>query len=151
MTTLIRRGVFETNSSSTHSLVITEAVDFQTVSLNDWGALVIHPQDFGWEQETYGDAESKLSYTAIYVRDWVQNQSEQEAFKTMLDEMLIEYTGASYVQHPEEKEGSWGSGGYIDHQSVENHDLHFLFESPATLKNFIFGRHNYIETDNDNH
>jgi hypothetical protein len=150
MPKLIRRSVFETNSSSTHSLVITDAVDFDTVGLNDHGALEIPAQDFGWEVQTYSDAPSKMSYVAIYVRDWVKGD-QADYFKKMLDEMLVEHTGATYVQHPEEIEGDYDSGGYIDHQSVEDRDLDHLFESKDTLKNFIFGRGNLLLTDNDNY
>lgn len=78
MPTVTRHGVFETNSSSTHSLGIRMCVPHK---LNDqqiqWshipveaGVCRVWPGEFGWEVETYYDAPTKASYALTYLRSF---------------------------------------------------------------------------------
>lgn len=71
----VRKAVFETNSSSSHSLHIDDSVDvFQTLSINSGyidelervvqNAVIVNGGEFGWAWEKFTDAESKASYLA---------------------------------------------------------------------------------------
>ena len=144
MTTQIRESVFETNSSSTHSLSISSVGGlYQTLRHSD--GIISVPlgfYEFGWEQETYYDAESKLAYLLIYVRDW--SNGKQKEFFEILKEVVEKQTGCTLIDNENED-------GYIDHQSVEDCDLHYMFHEPELIRQFIFNPNSYLETDNDNH
>ena len=59
----VRRGVFETNSSSTHALVISDVfTGIDTIPVQDDGKVHIFPGEFGWGPEVYHDAPAKASY-----------------------------------------------------------------------------------------
>jgi hypothetical protein len=143
---LIRRGVFETNSSSTHSITIGSDTDLLGFSPNtpDNG-IEIRPDYFGWNHEIYRSVESRLSYILIYIRDW--SGDKHEKFTQVLTNVVNDHTGAVYIKLIEDEE----EDGYIDHQSVEYQNYHYLFEDPSVLKTFLFSKDGYVETDNDNH
>lgn len=146
---LVRRSVFETNSSSCHSISLSSGDVYDSISPNEYGVIVVGSGEFGWQEETYSDPEARLNYAYIYAMDW--SGEKKEDFLSTLKEVVKEHTGATDVVH-HKTNSKWGYDyGYIDHQSVESQDLHYLFEDLALLKNFIFGSDSYIETDNDNH
>jgi hypothetical protein len=143
MKTLIRTGVFETNSSSTHSISINnDQGRYESITPDDDGVLRVFTGEFGWEEERYNDARTKLSYMMIYVRDWCGTM--QEHFSNILKQVVKEHTLCEDVVLMDKD-------GYIDHQSVEDNDYHYLFQDPLQLKNFIFNPGSTLTTDNDNH
>lgn len=130
---LIRRGVFETNSSSCHTLTIadTGTLDFN-ISTND--ILHITGQEFGWQQEVFSDPVSKISYLAAGFTDLGRN----DLFE-LLKEVIIENTLFSDVTFDE--------NGYIDHQSI---GLVLQVDTKEKMKAFVFNPKSYVRTDNDN-
>jgi hypothetical protein len=152
MTIQTRQAVFETNSSSTHSLSISSSSTdlLDTLPLNEQGEVVLNGGQFGWEVEDYSDASTKASYAAIYVSEWSGEKSAE--FKEVLDTVIKQQTGCSNVvydlstdwSHPRET-------SYIDHQSVEGGQLDYLFEDPELLRQFIFNPRSILHTDNDNY
>ena len=149
-----RQQVFETNSSSTHSISISELNDNDILDVlvpDEHGNIILEGGEFGWEAETYYDAESKASYAAIYTMDWAREDSER--FKEILINVIKEQTGCNEVIFNFTNEYNDKSGkewAYIDHQSVEDKDLHYMFEDPSKLRNFIFNKQSVLGTDNDN-
>jgi hypothetical protein len=149
-----RNSVFETNSSSTHSISISEsnAADLiGTFPIDEDGNIHLLGGDFGWEQASYNDPETKANYALVYAADWSGDRSEE--FQQTLKDVIQEQTGCNEVFFV-------GSGtnykdepdyGYIDHQSVEDRDLHYLFEDKEQLRQFIFNTQSILFTDNDNH
>lgn len=128
----IRKNVFETNSSSSHSVVISEGTDFITKKFPE--VIEIETGEFGWGYESYSDWLSFASYAythAMYDRDKMY----------MLRNVIKEYTGSEvkFIQ----------GEGYIDHQSFEKAES--LFADEDTLKRFIFGKNSSLIIDNDNH
>jgi hypothetical protein len=80
MNTQIRHGVFETNSSSSHSLSLSEKFDKNDTTLIDLD-FDIDPTDtyiqvkygeFGWEEEEFNDSKTKLSYVVTFLNDVVR-------------------------------------------------------------------------------
>ncbi len=62
----IRNNVFETNSSSSHSIVISRSNKCKdTIELNNDGCIVLTGGEFGWDWEMYHFAEDKANYCAI--------------------------------------------------------------------------------------
>lgn len=151
---LIRHSVFETNSSSCHSVSVTsdtKLTDIPTPNKN--GDVLIELEGtYGWEQDIYGNFYDKVDYLGIYARDWAGDRSEE--FTQILCDVIKEVSGANEVMIVSKKDMSWGDGKYdmggIDHQSVEDQDYHYLFEDTDTLKRFLFNTGSYFQTDNDN-
>lgn len=142
----IRTSVFETNSSSTHSISVAEEGEgvLSTLTVSKKGVVSIGGGEFGWEQEWYNDAETKADYMAVYAKECYPEEGIAGVpLWDILCDVIKEQTGC--------KEVKYIKGGYIDHQSVESQDYHSVFESPEKLRLFIFSQASYLETDNDNH
>jgi hypothetical protein len=130
----IRQGVFETNSSSTHSVSVSKDSDgiYDTL-LPENGILTIEGEDFGWEWQTYNDPKMKAAYAAVYL-NYDSSQTE------ILEKVLKEHTGAKEIVFNIKN-------NYIDHDSVDN--ARSLFDE-LTLKEFIFNPKSYLMLGNDN-
>jgi len=141
----IRHNVFETNSSSTHSICISEYSDgiLDTLGVDDDGVLHLEGGQFGWEIEDYYDPNTKANYCAI---DTVNSPEKRD----MLVKVLKDHTGAKEVSFDfsldDYKHNNWS---YIDHQSAGT--SFEAFASEHTLKMFIFNPKSWLHTDNDNH
>ena len=145
----VRQSVFETNSSSTHSLSIASFRKgdlMDTIPLDDFGNVSLNGGEFGWKVEDYTDALTKANYTAIYIEQWVPSPEIKEQFKKVFVDIIKEQTGCNEVVFNFNENYS-----YIDHQSVEGGELDYLFESAETLREFIFNPRSVLHTDNDNH
>lgn len=151
----IRRSVFETNSSSTHSVVVS-AGEFipDMLSVVD-GVCEIHSGEFGWGYDRFRDASAKAAYCLTWLKSGMDPTGEKEA---MLINVVKRVTGAREVRFvpeftPETKrEGDYYDWGYIDHQSLENGGPGAeAFASEGYLERFIFHPKSILIIDNDNH
>ena len=144
----IRQGVFETNSSSTHSMCIHPGNKY----VPNMSKLEIKTGEFGWEEETYDRMNDKLSYALTYALGDNSNKYIEMLNEVLTDNMSdtdITYNGMSYeklIGIPRYYDEDFG---YIDHQSLDEASEMFL--SKNILEDFIFGRDSYFVTDNDNH
>jgi len=142
---VIRSGVFETNSSSTHSICITknnildDKQDFIKFTIGE----------FGWEHEKYTTPYEKAQYlyTAI-----LENKQYDLIYKikTILDSHNIKYE----FEEPKFYTSSDGkykylAYGYIDH-SDELDDFLEICEDEDKLMKFLFSSESFIITGNDN-
>ena len=142
----IRRNVFETNSSSSHSISIcSDSNSTDKLYVDDDGIVKLPGGEFGWEYEEYYYAAAKADYCAVWA---VQYGSEED--QEMLKKVICEHTGAKEVvfdfQIDECGKDNWS---YIDHQSSDV--AVDVFASEEDLKNFIFNTGSVLITDNDNH
>jgi lysozyme family protein len=145
----IRKNIFETNSSSTHSVVIKEG-EFKNFPKNI-NSLNITTDDYGWEKHTYTDFTDKASYALTYAINY-GTKKDLKMLDKILKEQLnikdIKYDGLTlkqalnYVGNDSEK------FGYIDHQSIE--EASKIFKDENNLKSFLFSKDSYFKTDNDN-
>lgn len=131
---LIRVGVWETNSSSSHSISIaddTKQFVMDTIYPDQFGVVNIHGDEFGWEWFKHNDAQTKAGYAA---QQFANNQSSLD----ILAEVIKEQTGADdvkfYLEH-----------GYIDHDSYG-----IVPSDKESLKNFIFNKNSWLFGGNDN-
>src|SRR4051794_30987832 len=91
--TKVRRGVFETNSSSTHSISIASGAEtLDTIPVDDDGVCRVQPGEFGWEEETFHDAATKASYAM----EWALNYGNRTHLD-MLAAVIKDRTGAREV------------------------------------------------------
>lgn len=144
----IRQGVFETNSSSTHSISISKNTDglMDTIHPDSDGVIRLEGGDFGWEWEQYNDAKTKANYcfSDLTYRDWKDRDKlvikNQDLFD-MLVKVIKEHTGAKHIEFEQKGYG-------IDHQS--DGTAYDAFDSEEDLRQFLFNPRSALFTGNDN-
>lgn len=131
----IRTGVFETNSSSTHSISISENTDgiLDTIVPTDDGVIILSGGEYGWSWEKFNDPLSKANYCALDLQ-------KDPASLTMLVDVIMQHTGAKKIV--------LSLDGYIDHQSSGTSESAVV--NSEVLKNFIFNSQSWLFTGNDN-
>jgi len=148
---VIRRSVFETNSSSSHSVSIVQG-DYipDKLYVGPGKVCEICPGEFGWEEESYYDAATKASYAFTYAKEMPDyglgdGEREMDMLKKVIEAVtkaVVQFVGTGDKYHPY---------GYIDHQSIEDGGPgKEVFASEETLRDFIFNPASELRTDNDN-
>lgn len=158
----VRNQVFETNSSSTHSISFTtrDYLEENKMIIDDDGYIHAEFGEYGWEIESYYDQESKLSYlltmtaqvNGMYPDCYNHNEQlemidkfmETDDFKEISD-AIAEYANCRGVVIDD-------SCGYIDHQSVYGDSLNDFLDDcgVSDVVNFVYGNV-VVHTDNDNY
>lgn len=134
----IRNGVFETNSSSIHSIAIPKSVD-RNISYASFGF-----DDFGWSFEEVDHLD--YLHTAIYV---VYADSAKEKIEKLVDVLKrndIEF----YFSKPKYDEYGFDSG-YIDHGYELKSFLETLFNDEDLLIRYINGGRVFTGNDNSDY
>lgn len=160
MNSLIRRGCFETNSSSVHAIVIQK----QNVKpvFYEGQILFIEHHDFGWSPEFFSEPSSLASYYC----EWLIHSSydeDVEKWKKRISDRLNNFVDIMYkngvtVDFPADyarfdTDTEWFPGpveGYIDHVDELNELFEPMEYHEKRLLTYIFGPENHIETGNDN-
>ena len=135
----VRRGMFETNSSSSHSIVLSKSKQLTGKILPEDGRIVIRPGEFGWGEERHTDAYTKASYC---LTAWKGVQLD------ILKKVIEKHTGLPVVLIERSDDFDSGDWGYIDHQSIGM--LDDVVKTEEDLERFIFGPSTLV-IDNDNH
>lgn len=132
--TAIRKGTFETNSSSVHSICISK----KPVGNVKGKKISFYIGDYGWENESV-DVGDYL-YTAIMC----QNNSEEllNKLKSILDKHEIDYT----FQPIERAFRWWG----IDHSEETIDFVNAVLEDEDLLLRCLFNDDSVVYTGNDN-
>lgn len=136
----IRRGVFETNSSSTHSICIAKNAPDKIPNVCRFGL-----GEYGWEyRQINGPEKADYLYTAIMC------QSDHENLKQRLFEIMsqldikCEFEDATYDKH------GWPENFYIDHDSETREFIEAVLHSPKRLVRYLFSDESFVLTGNDN-
>lgn len=138
----IRNGVFETNSSSTHSICIQKKpVDA------DYSHIVFNIGSYGWEERevNFGD----YLYTAILCLDPNGRDGYLSRLKSILDAHRIRYE----FEWPEWYESNghrWLDNGYIDHYDETVPFIDAVLDDEDMLLRGLFGEDSVVYTGNDN-
>ena len=136
----IRSSVFETNSSSTHSIAISKApvVIGKNIRFNIG--------EFGWENGCADTAD--YLYTAILEQD---NSNELlNKLKKILDRYSIEYVFEEpKYQTSYDGKHTWMTYGYIDHGYELKDFLDAILSNEDLLMRYLFG-YSAVYTGNDN-
>ena len=141
----IRYGLWETNSSSTHTLSIYRKHGNipETITIDKRAS-------FGWEWELYSDVDSKASYLYLmYVgcskeSNYDINKSNTKEWKFI--EAILHGAGVKKIKYIE----SDPYGGYIDHSSELTDLYNKMLQHPDLLLGFLFNEKSLISTGNDN-
>ena len=157
----IRRHVFETNSSSMHSLTLGGHTTNTEVKLDEDKIYHTTFGEFGWSVEDYSGLDEKLQYILTMIVEIYRPETE-EAFYNLRDfkrvrDYFCSFTGAIdiVVDDAGIKKGEYGNyhNGYIDHQSYEDYDSidDFLNDNGVdSIYQYLF-EDVIVHTDNDNH
>lgn len=112
----IRKGVFETNSSSMHSLVIKgeKKIDRKQLKINENGFIEVETDDYTWGNFILETAQEKLNYVVsckineddlyLFGNDSENNSKHHKRLARAgiefikLEEMLCEITGAKGIE-----------------------------------------------------
>lgn len=146
----IRKNVFETNSSSCHSLVISKdnyGLEHIPAYLN-FNA----DEDYGWYTRCYSSTEDKVSYlyTAMLNCDMF---AQAKDFKRKLEkDFKIKIFVPDYKRETS-KYGDWefwNNGGSVDHAGELVPFINEILEDDDKLKRFLFDPRSCIYTGNDN-
>ena len=154
----IRKNVFETNSSSTHSLVISNKERSYDYNLPvEDGVLTIPFGEFGWGPDILSTPIEKLSYLItdrIDLYDIPEDiKDDEDAVQALImeSEPICEIVDAIKYCCPEVKEvrfeigDSWNPFGYVDHQSCGT-----SHEDGLSIEEIVFSNKVIIMIDNDN-
>ena len=142
--TKVRNNVFETNSSSCHSISVHSgnADMYQTLYPDHKeGVLTFTGGEFGWEFAKYHDAITKAEYLVTLFK--VHGKSDQELF----ERVVLDHTGATRIEY--DIKGEYDVA-YIDHQSTEDPSKPIFHLTYETMKDFIFNPDSVLMTGNDN-
>lgn len=148
----VRKCIFETNSSSTHSIVVGN--NGEDIYSGLPGVLEFHGGEFGWEHRLYTDTQTKADYlftSLLYMDDpyvWMER----------IKEILGKWDVEAVFDELEEKQYSDGSvyyevkGAfcYVDHGGGNIDFVKKVCDDEANLMNYLFSEGSYIETSNDN-
>lgn len=157
---VIRRGVFETNSSSSHSITIDNDNTYDELYISD-GKVVAGFEEFGWDYDRLYSANEKLEYviTSLQYNDDVKVDGKLDLDKFInskhfkwLDELIHDETGANLDVKP--NSCGFHPFGYVDHQSIGTIDMFMSDdeqEFKEKMKDLIFSNKYSIIIDHDNH
>lgn len=150
MKTNIRASVFETNSSSTHSITLATPGRglLETIEPDKNGAISLKGGEFGWEWKRYNDAETKANYCAVWAKTITKDKNGVNLLEKLIY-ALKEHTGAKIINIDFSLE--YGNGwSYIDHYAFDRNILGPVFKNINSLTDFIFNPECWLFTGNDN-
>ena len=163
----IRRGVFETNSSSVHTITITKNQN----NLKFPKKLIFDSGDYGWEHACLTTPEEKASYLwegiiSIFPDHKNKNLTEYnkaiasitKILKSVRVKAVFKYNNPKYIKSKFEDyyyyefcdKDSNVDDGYIDHSSELCTFLYDVCFDKTKLLNYLFSTESFIKTGNDN-
>lgn len=135
----VRNGVFETNSSSTHSICISR----ECVEPGDY--ISFHIGEFGWTNDEVSAAD--YLYTAILESDdW---QEKLDKLKNALDDNNVSYDFEEPQWECNESGYCFLVNGYIDHWSETQEFVNEVLNNDDMLMRLLFGN-SFVYTGCDN-
>lgn len=143
----IRAGVFETNSSSTHSFCISKE-GFGLQNLPDKPPSMYLPLDkeYGWENDCYSTCLEKTNYLFTVMCECGMTDEIKE-FKHQLRIMGVKITHPHLYKN---QYGSYNISGYVDHAGEVICFIKQLLADSSKLRRFLFNSKSCIYTGNDN-
>ena len=137
----VRNSLFETNSSSTHSITIANNYEDEFKEYLP-ESLEFEVGEYGWEFERYDDLQSRSNYlyTAILTCG-----CDAEVCLKKLRETLESYGIEVYFT-----EVGLGEWFYIDHSYEMGDFVDTILNDETLLMNYLFSPESFIATGNDN-
>ena len=171
---ILRHAVFETNSSSCHSLALIKSENgerslsklYTDYQLDKNGNLHFNAGEYGWGFDVLSDFQSKLDYVMTYAirkgsyydfLDLMKSLHDVTQFnKLYYCDQLVGYWNeeenkfkfSDYYSDVDDLEYDIGDA-YIEHDSLDL--LNGIIEDEDKLKNLLFVKESEIVIENDNH
>lgn len=148
----IRKGVFETNSSSTHSICVAKDMDIIIPT-----HLHLQFGEFGWEYDRLDCTVGKASYLYTGIQ-YLGDKTVMERYWNNLVQTL-ESKGVEVTREdPIYRESTYGdttytyvdNGGYVDHGGELREFIEDVMSNEDKLLNYLFSPMSFILTGNDN-
>lgn len=136
----IRRGAFETNSSSTHAICISKKRNYKIPAY-----VTFTHDEFGWEFGEYNDTWTKASY--LYQAIISVYYDDPEPALKKLKSILADY-GVACEFEPA-RSGEFWDNGYIDHGGECYEFVEAVLNDNELLFTYLFGD-SFVITGNDN-
>lgn len=142
----IRPNVFETNSSSAHTISFPCASACENLTPEPQTITAYGDGEYGWGYEILTEPRELLDYWLVAVKDTGTDYSEEKR------KAVIDYFFTKQIEL-EIPESISKVTGYIDHQSVDSECrvLAGFIDNPEALFKFVFCPDTKIIIDNDNH
>lgn len=132
----IRQGIFETNSSSSHSFSMGPEGRFNSTLVMDKNGIIDVGSDL-WEDITKtNDSETKLSYLLSFA--WTiagSSRYKRTKYKEKIYKVVKDFTGATQI--------NFKPVSNVDHQSLDIIDPRDLVD-PEFIKEFIFNPETWL-------
>ena len=151
MKRVIRKGIYETNSSSVHTIVISsDGMEPSKLPVDKDGYITVRYGEFGKDGTVYSSQEDKLSYLVTqcyYLGGWEYdvNRDNNYHFKN-IEDAIVDYTGARGIKIV-------GGEPEIDHQTVNqiDYDLHLIHNEydEKEIQSFVFNKYISLLCDCD--
>ncbi len=151
----IRKGVFETNSSSTHAICIaTDDV------LNIPRGIHFGFDDFGWERDTYSSVRAKANYLYTCLTYVAKDYNTLQQYITFICNTLKSH-GVEDIDMDNFEIGIsiWddihfyiqpANDCYVDHGNEAEEFVKAVCTDEDKLLHYLFSKKSYVETGNDN-
>ena len=146
----IRKGTWETNSSSTHALVIRMEMPKEL----PYDDVYFDLGEFGWEQREYYDIDSRCCYlhTALFQR-FVSYKNDKEKYyeyRNKITSILKEYGVVAKWKNIETITQDNFYNYYIDHADELDDFIELVINNRELLIEWLFNNESLLVTDNDN-
>lgn len=135
----IRQNVFETNSSSTHSICIAKNVELDIPK-----EIYFQFGEFGWEEDRLNSMSEKASYLYTAIK--------YNSFDGAMDKIIetLKRNGVEKIELEESDENDTWGGGYIDHGGQLCDFIDEILDDEEFLLNYLFSPLSFVLTGNDN-
>ena len=152
MKRVIRKGIYETNSSSVHTIVISsDGMEPSKLPVDKDGYITVRYGEFGKDGTVYSSQEDKLSYLVTqcyYLGGWEYdvNRDNNYHFKN-IEDAIVDYTGARGIRIV-------GGEPDIDHQTLadmgysELYLIHNEYDEKE-IQSFVFNKYISLLCDCD--
>ena len=139
----IRRGVFETNSSSTHSIVIARE------NTKPYDRIDFKIGEYGWSRDVLESPDEKASYFYTSACDFL-NRDVADDIMALLAPYGINCTFSKRAEFKPYGEHEYLDNGYVDHSEDSGEFVNALLNDASQLIDYLWNDESYVETGNDN-
>ena len=147
----IRMNVFETNSSSTHSICISRQNHEIPEELPK--VLIFRHGEYGWDYKTYNDTQNKANYLYQAIYDLQKygyyTKTEYNKMLAHISDVLFKH-GVTAGFEDEIKNEYGMEYGYVDHAEELNDFIRGMCLGEKKLLRYLFSENSFIITGNDN-
>lgn len=146
----IRYSIFETNSSSTHAMVVShEAPTFYPRHVH------FRLDEFGWEFNILKTIDDKAAYLYTSICCMLNDKELIKAARDYITEALAQVGVSCHFDTPKYENYDyydWLENGNIDHCGEDEHYewVNCMLANPDALCRFLFTPTSYVVTGNDN-